>query len=342
MKETDRVACEIEKFEAWGRKSSIGGRRIEQLGSYAFAIRGEGGRRSDSPKTREFDLGLVGLAHGNEVAGVSVLNEILGQSDAGTLSTSANILFALGDVPAALAGKRFLEADLNRSFGLAHLYAPAHHRAKELGTLFERTNFLIDFHQTQGPSTSPFYISRFDAGSFQTFRSLRPDCPVVTYLESSFSTQGMTTLNYHILKGGRGFGLELGEKGFCPDQIDFGVKLVVDLLAAAAFDVGTAIPTAAGSVDDPGVFTFDETLKTQTGIFELRAGLENLAWVEPGVNYGTIDGNPIFVTAPRRVLFPKYLRSGESGTPSMDVIRLLKPVSAAELAAWMEISQSTS
>ncbi|MCA2960502.1 MAG: succinylglutamate desuccinylase/aspartoacylase family protein [Silvanigrellales bacterium] len=338
MNDINRVAREIEEFEAWGRKGSIGGRRIEQLGPYAFALHSKGEGHSDARKRREFDLGLVGIAHGNEVAGVSVLNEVLRRFDAGTFSAEASVMFALGDVPAALAGKRFLEADLNRSFGLAQPHAPAHHRARELERIFERTNFLIDFHQTQGPSSSPFYISRFDADSFLAFRALRPECPVVTYLESSFSTQGMTTLNYHLLKGGRGFGLELGEKGFWPNQIDFGVNLVADLLAAADFDAGT-VSSTGGPGDDRDVFTFDETLKTQSGTFELRPGLSNLAWVEPGVVFGTIDGEPLAVKERRRVLFPKYLRSGESGIPGMEVVRLLKFVGTAELSAWMAQQQ---
>ena len=88
-----------------------------------------------------------------------------------------------------------------------------------------------------------------------------------------------------------------------------------------------------------GVFTFDVTLITQTGNCELSPGLSNLAWVQPGVVFGTIDGEPLVVKEPRRVLFPKYLPSGESGVPAMEVVRLLKSVNAEELARWSEMQQ---
>jgi succinylglutamate desuccinylase len=334
-----RVAKEIEMFQRFSQKSKIGEHSIELLAEDAFVVRQLVAEQSTSEQElralakRDISLGLVALTHGNEVAGISILNEVLKLIESQKINLSFSVAFMLGDVPAARSGLRFMESDLNRSFGIQTSSTPAEFRAKCLEEIYLRTEFLIDFHQTQGPSLSAFFISRFELHSLDTFRRLLPACPAVTYSGGSFSEHGMTTLNFHLNNGGHGFGMELGEKGFDERQIALGVNMILDALNTGVHLQKRRFDQAIQTLDDQ-IYGFTGAVISKTGNFKLRPGFSNLTLIEKGQLIGQIDGEDLFLEEDVRLLFPKYLREGESGAPGTEVVRLLTSVSLQTLCEW--------
>lgn len=315
----------LDDFYSWSHQKSIGSFEVESLDRDSFVLRSKD-RKMRPPRDIEFSI--LSLTHGNEVAGIAIQNEILRLIQAGLVKPKIEIAFHLGDVEAAKAGKRFIDADLNRSFNLKNPTNPTEYRAQKLESYFDRSQFLLDLHQTQGPSAEPFFISRYEEASFKIFQTALPQCSAVTYWDQNFSQSGMTTLNYHLMREGLGFAIELGEKGFDPYQIEFGVSAVLKIISV--LENRDAIKTVANHNNDQ-IYTFSHLLQSKSGTFALLPGWKNMSQIAEGQELGSIDGAMVKAPSHGRILFPKYLTANEIGKPGAEVIRILRKVSLAEL-----------
>jgi succinylglutamate desuccinylase len=295
-----------------------------ELCSDGFVLQGE--RTNRLVGGRKIDVSFLALTHGNEVGGIAVINDIASQIIQGQIKTDLNVAFLLGNVEAALANKRFLSSDLNRSFGTVQTDDSETRRAKELAKIFLDSGFVVDFHQTQSPADSAFLISRFDATSFTIFRETS-DLPAIVY-EGTFSENSMTTLNYHLANGGFGYGIELGEKGFDPKQIALGIALAEKTISNLS-ERKTLERTDHRSVKaDPMTFTFAETIKSHIGSYELSSDLRSMSIVSAGKPLARLDGMDIVVDRDTRILFPRYPTESEllskQGMP-VEIVRTLRP-----------------
>lgn len=328
-----QVHDELRVFRSFATRASIGSARCEALGEDAFVMRSP--RRRALRPDRSIDLCLLGLTHGNEVAGIAILNDVLRLIDAAEFDLCIDVAFVLGNVPAYLGGQRFKVSDLNRAFGRTDTGNDEQRRARFIETIFLQSAFVIDYHQTQSKAESPFYISLFDAPSFLAFSRLMPRCEIVTYWEAAFSTDGMTTINYQIAKGGHGFGIELGTKGFETYQIELGVSLALKMIESLSLPgflqrlLTNPIPAAA-------VFTWNDVVKSKTGNFALIPGLANMAVIEQGMLLGSVDGLDYHAKTSGRLLFPKYPQIGERVAPGAEVCRILRSVTQSEIVAKLD------
>ncbi|HSD12049.1 MAG TPA: succinylglutamate desuccinylase/aspartoacylase family protein, partial [Patescibacteria group bacterium] len=105
---------------------------------------------------------VVGGVHGNELAGIRVIERLKRQFDAGALApVRGTVLLAVGNPRAVAAGVRAEGEDLNRCFTDAVLAgeggAYAHLRARELAAVFGGVSLGIDIHGTNTPSR-PFVV----------------------------------------------------------------------------------------------------------------------------------------------------------------------------------------
>ncbi|MDF0749594.1 succinylglutamate desuccinylase [Marinobacter sp. 71-i] len=75
---------------------------------------------ADRPNPNNESLIVSAGVHGNETAPIEVLNNLLNELLHGKWQLACPALFILGNPPAMDAGKRFLDANLNRLFGGAH------------------------------------------------------------------------------------------------------------------------------------------------------------------------------------------------------------------------------
>lgn len=105
---------------------------------------------------------IVGGVHGNERAGIRVVDALKRLFDAGMLvPRRGTVYLALGNPQAVAAGTRAVGEDLNRCFTDAVLAgagdAYAHRRARDLAAAFRGVRFGIDIHGTNTPS-QPFLV----------------------------------------------------------------------------------------------------------------------------------------------------------------------------------------
>lgn len=160
-----------------------------------------------------------GIVHGNEVGSLPSIIKIIQELVTNEISYGGKVSFFLGNVPAALKNQRFLERDLNRSFGLNTLLTDTveSKRAQELTPLLTQADVYLDFHQTIMPCIKPFYIFEMDYSSYYWARAAGIANTYVTRKKgSAFSTAGMCTDEYVRSQGKVGITIELGEKGFSP------------------------------------------------------------------------------------------------------------------------------
>jgi len=272
------------------------------------------------------DITFVALTHGNEVGGIAVVNDIAHKILQGQIKTDLNVAFLLGNVEAALANKRFLNSDLNRSFGSVEANDSETRRAKELAKIFLDSAFVVDFHQTQSPADSAFLISRFDATSFSIFRETS-DLSAVVY-QGTFSENSMTTLNFHLANGGFGYGIELGEKGFDPKQIELDINLAEKTIGILSERTNLERTDPRSVRADSMTFTFAETIKSHIGSYELTSDLRSMSIIPAGKTLARLDGRDYVVDRDTRILFPRYPTDREllqkQGT-SVEIVRTLRP-----------------
>lgn len=90
---------------------------------------------------------VLGGTHGNELLGVELVRSLEQNPIEGVDALMAN-------PPAVLQGVRFVESDLNRSFGNQPNDTWERRRAKQLAEVFTKYDIVLDFHNTQTPENN--------------------------------------------------------------------------------------------------------------------------------------------------------------------------------------------
>jgi succinylglutamate desuccinylase len=287
---------------------------------------------------RDIGLTLMGLTHGNEWAGVAVLSGVLELLIAGALDLRIPVAFVLGNPWAAKQAKRFLERDLNRSFGRGSVATFEEKRALELEPLLARTAYLVDFHQTMQPTDRPFFIFPHRSDGVQLARAIAPHQTIVTHWGKSFSADGKCTDEYVNGAGGLGLTIELGQNGFDAYQIAVGQEAALWAIAVAtARQGGMTLDEFIQNrpAPEPEIYTWLDIVPwPDRGVVQLDPGWTNFRKVEKGEKLGEVDGRTIYSRAEGRILFPKYLtpeqQSATTGRPA-ELIRVMRRVSLADL-----------
>jgi succinylglutamate desuccinylase len=283
--------------------------------------------------TKDFLLTLSALIHGTEVAGVRVLNEILAMIQSGSINLKVPLTLCLGNISAAKAGKRFLERDLNRSFGETNDQLLEEKRASALKPLLSRTQFLLDIHQTACPSAHPFFIFPYSKEAATFARAIAPDIRIVTHFKG-FAGSGLCSDEFVNSQNGVGITIELGQNGFHPYQVAVGVRTALH----AIDQVGRSWPKGFQNQELPlnDIFTFRHIEPWPIeGPVNLRPGLRNFQRVEKGESLGQIGSEDIICPIAGSLLFPKYLdldsQKIKALSPS-ELYRVLGPIAASELS----------
>lgn len=328
------IDTEIQRFEALLAKAS---QRFDVSLEVPYGgILTPKGHRGSS--VRDIGLTLMGLTHGNEWAGAAVIGGVLDLLVAGAVDLQVPVAFVLGNPWAARQGKRFLERDLNRSFGRQSAATFEEQRALELEPLLSRSSYLLDFHQTMQPTDRPFFIFPHRSDAIQMARAIAPHQTIVTHWGKSFSADGKCTDEYVNGAGGLGLTIELGQNGFDAYQIAVGQAAALWAIAVATARLGgTTFDELIQNrpASEPEIYTWSDIMPwPERGIVHLDPGWTNFRKVEKGQKLGEVDGSPIYSRAEGRVLFPKYLtpeqQSAKTGRPA-ELIRVMRRVSLADL-----------
>jgi predicted deacylase len=285
-------------------------------------------------------LTLMGITHGNESAGLAVINQLLAQLVSGVVHLRIPVALLLGNPPASLAGKRFLDRDLNRSFNRGKSQLREERRALELEAVLRETAYFVDYHQVTRRSGRPFFIFPYQPKSFAFARAIGPRHTVVTHWGKPFSAEGMCSDEYVNSFGGTGISFELGQNGFDAYQIAVGVEAGLQAIRAVTEQL------ERGSFGDPlgldgeecgDLFTWAEIVPWPEGSYvELRAEWNNFDVVGLGETVGLVDGVPLTARHAGRMLFPKYLTREEQkalASRPTELFRIMREIAVSELPA---------
>jgi succinylglutamate desuccinylase len=307
---------------------------VQELAPYTYILTPTG-KTLATPEGRDIPLTLFGLIHGNEVAGIAILNEILSLLVSTQLRLRFSLAVALGNYKAVGQGSRYFEKDLNRSFGGATGTAWEIKRAQELTSVLKRTWYFVDFHQTSQPSLEPFFIFPYAPQNVQFAYALAPKLPVITHWHGGFSVDGMATDEFLTQDGGIGLTIETGQNGFSPYQVSLGAMLGLKALVVVDQQVQQLQKTGKASLQadlSDGVFyTWSHVQEYPRGEVALKPGLVNFQDTTKGEQLGTHDGKPLLAAASGKLLFPKYLDPViDQGRRPAEIWRIIRPVRPEE------------
>jgi succinylglutamate desuccinylase len=301
-----RLELEIQKFTKLKEKCQTRF-RFEDWDLHGFVIAprprdlrlDDKAQGSQTETLGEVDLLITALVHGDEVGGLEALNIFIDDILEGVVELKRTIGFVLANVAAARKGVRFLDADLNRSFLMMPTKAHESVRAMELSRLVDRSQALIDLHQTVEPTTSPFFVVVNQPALVSKVRALEASWPIVTFPANGFSHSGKTIIEYAASRGADSFVVELGQKGFSKELAMQAQRLLVS--ASSGFVRGTSREPA----EEVEVYHLEKFIPNQNGA-RLRPGLFNGQIVVKGEVLGVDQAGDIVSPIDGRIFFPKY------------------------------------
>lgn len=204
----DQFQSELQQFIEYKKSCPNQSIFLEEIDPHGFIV-------SDKPivSMQKIDLLLTALVHGNEVIGLEIINRILKNLKVSDLK-DRSVGFLLCNLEAALAGVRFIESDLNRSFSVKEIKTLEHRRADQIAQIVNRSRVVFDLHQTVEPALTPFFVLEHQHDLIQMAFQLLPQFPIVTFGGHGFSQTGKTMIEYAATVGTKAFVLECGQKGF--------------------------------------------------------------------------------------------------------------------------------
>ncbi len=272
-------------------------------------------------------LGVIALTHGNEVIGAPIVNHLIESLLAGSLSPGFEVQFALGNVSAARANQRYIENDLNRSFGLNSTENPETIRAREIETFFfDKCDIVLDLHQTIQPSLSPFFFAHYYSLKELAFLdSINPGLPVIVTLDDKLHGQKGETTN-EFLKSQDKFCLtvELGQKGFFEESFKCGVEVAKNFIRAVGEPTERFDQLTLSGIKSR-LLKLEVGYRVQDPGSRLHPGIVNLQEVNKGDEIGVSDRGPIVAPISGYILFPKYNSNLTIGQELFCLCREIQP-----------------
>lgn len=265
-------------------------------------------------------LTLCTLIHGNEIGGIEVFLTLLQEIRLKKITPKSRLRMILGNVDAFYEDQRFLQTDMNRSFGLKNHASAEELRAREIEEYFRKTDVLVDIHQTIGPTSTPFFIFETEERSLKLARHLHPTIPIVTNsLEREF--HGKTSTAFTISQGGMAVTLETGQKAIDEKQISLGLAIA---MKAVETDFEEPLP----DVSLGNAFTFSQIINNPGGNLELTKTYQNFDPVKKGEVLARNHEAEIRALVDGVILFPKY---GAYARASKELALILRPVTSGAL-----------
>ena len=275
------------------------------------------------------------LTHGDEVGPLPAALGLIEDLDAGRLAFGGRLTIIAGNPEAALAGRRFLEADLNRVFteGPDSL---ERRRARELMPALDDCDLFIDLHQTAGPSLGAFWTLPWSTPAWRWIRVAGGGRLWVTRAPGLGFASGTRCGDEYVRRRGvPGLTLELGERGLSREASAAAAAVMRRVLAAAdAIAGGASLAELAAAREDLRFLITAHKEPFGDPARRLLPGLANFQEVRAGQRLSG-GGPELIAPLSGHLLFPKYPPRGPDGraVPPVpaDLFRLLRPPAAHPL-----------
>lgn len=291
---------------------------------------------------KKYPCMICAITHGNEVAGLVSLNAFLESLSLHEVVLDFPVVVALGNRKAALIGRRYVDADLNRCFALDETDRDVgyyeHQRAQDLEGILSDTEYLMDLHQTIGGSPKGFFIFSYSQPCYHFAHNILPYQDMVTYWSGPYTTEGICSDQYTRSQGGVAVTLELGSKGFENNQIAIGFQA---LLGTQGYVRRFHIQKQALStsyhrgVGDPKIYVFHEVVAyPQIGEVKPIGTIDNFDHIHKGDVLGeSSQCGTILAPVDGYALFPSLIHSGPQDLEQRphELIRILKTIQVSDL-----------
>lgn len=271
------------------------------------------------------------MVHGDEVGSLPGALSVMEDLAAGAFHFGGIADFFIGNVPAARAGARCLEADLNRVFTDAAPDSAERRRAIELSALLDGCDLFLDLHQTAMPAARPFFTLPWRPLEEAWVRALRTNAAWITRPSGVSFSPGLKCADEYVRDQGRaGITLELGERGFSS-----AATAAASAVIRRALVLMDALQTQGASALTgplPPCYQYSHAEPYRDSGLRLRSGLVNFQPVVAGERLSA-PGTPALLAPHEGVLlFPKY---PPPGTPlPQNIFRLAAPLPRPPAALW--------
>lgn len=264
------------------------------------------------------------LVHGDETGALPAALQLARDLSSGAQAFTGTVSLFIGNPAAGLAGKRFLEADLNRVFVDSEADTLEHRRARELRRILDTADLFIDFHQTIEPTVSPFFIFPWSAEGESWVRALGAAPRWVTRAPGqSFSAGTCCADEYVRLRQRPALTLELSQQGFSEEAA---------ALARRTMQRALAVASGARSRQGPLPQCLETAFSQRFSdpAMRLRPGLSNFQPMAAGTLLSAPGSPELRCPLDGLLMFPKYPRRDAQGTALSprpgEIYRLLRPI----------------
>lgn len=271
-------------------------------------------------------LFVTGIIHGNEVGPLPGILRVLEELQSGELSFSGSLSVALGNIPAALQNKRFIDVDMNRVFEVSTPQYEEEKRALEIAQLISTADLYLDFHQTIESSLRPFYVMASHPESVLWAKALQGiDDFVFQSPDEDFVPGALCSDEYAQRLGIPALSIECWQKGFRKDAEDLTYSLICQAMQFLTRyqDDSAFLARRAQQTSLQSWKIKYRHRNWQEGDF-LNEGLVNLQEVNENQILGTkFDGQPLLCPQDGILLFPKYFKNQARGGTIKDSLFVL-------------------
>lgn len=263
--------------------------------------------------------------HGNEHGSLPALLRL--QRELTRTPARCSITLLLGNVDAVRADQRFLEEDFNRVFTFDRAAnSSERRRAERVRPVLDRADFFLDFHQTQTPTSEPFYTFPWSDELVSWARVLRMARVGLTRPAGESFSPGLRCLDEYVRDRARvGLTIETGFRGQDDAQAELvyqGARRAIDAWDAIALS-GRSIADLATTTPTIDWYHTEHIIRSDGSKVKLRPGLENWSRIEANEVLTGPDSVEVRSSAAGYALFPKYFKEGE--TPPPELLRIACP-----------------
>jgi succinylglutamate desuccinylase len=273
-------------------------------------------------------LAFLALTHGDEIAGLHILNAFLKRLIENKTVLQNELYLIVANRDAYLIGERYVSKDLNRQYGIEKKDSTIHEekRVHDIRDILDLCDVSIDLHQTIDDTLYPFFIFPYKEETYQFARKIAPEMLLITMqLPDTIPTSSC----YMASKGKIGITLEVGAQGVDIYQVTLGVHTLEEGLR----EINHPIKLNVSHKKAP-LYTLSHLEPYKSGILLFRDGLKNFDYLKQGEAVCKVDGKDIVTPQPGYVIrYPQKWFQNNHYQPD-GMFYLAKQIDETEMRSW--------